>query len=213
MTERLYKILIFGPQGSGKGTQAEKLSLALKIPHISAGAMYRQIQKENSEFSALVASYLNQGKLMPDHYTNKLIADRLKNTDCEQGFILDGYPRNRAQADALNAHTSINLIIELRLSDTLAIERISGRRVCPDGHTYHIKYDPPKKNGVCDRDGMHLRQREDETKTGIKQRLAIYHNETEPLIEFYRSLGTQVLVVDGKPSIEEIYKTILNDLN
>jgi adenylate kinase len=213
MAKQLYKIIIFGPQGSGKGTQAEKLSLALKIPHISPGAMYRQIQKENSKFSALVARYLNTGRLVPDHYTNELVADRLKNTDCANGFILDGYPRNRVQAEALDAHTAINLIMELKLSDALAIERIAGRRVCPDGHTYHIQYDPPRTQGICDRDGFALRQREDETEESIKQRLSIYHAETKPLIEFYNSLGIRVLSIDGAPSIDEVYKSILYDLN
>lgn len=208
MTDRLYKILIFGPQGSGKGTQAKMLARILSIPHISPGAMYREIQQQNSEFSHLIASYLNQGQLMPNHYTNDLIQKRLNKPDCKRGFILDGYPRNLAQADALNAHTTINCIIELQLPDEIGVERIVGRRVCPNGHTYHIKYDPPQKDGVCDQDGLPVREREDETEEGIKQRLAIYHSETEPLVDFYRSRGVPVIEIDAIPSIEEISKII-----
>ena len=204
MTDQTYKILIFGPQGSGKGTQAEMLSQALGIPHISPGAMYRQIQQENSEFSRLVADYLNQGELMPDHYTNQLVQKRLASPDCARGFILDGYPRNRAQADALNAHTAIDYIIELQLPDEIGVERIAGRRVCPNGHTYHLTYSPPQRKGGCDQDGLPLKQREDETEEGIQQRLAIYHTETEPLIELYRSRGVPVIEVDGRPTIEEV---------
>lgn len=200
-----YNIIIFGPQGSGKGTQAQMLSKLLDIPHISTGTIFRQIQ--------LVKSYLDQGKLVPDSYVNKLVADRLGQSDCKRGFVLDGYPRNKAQADFLIAQTKIDYIIEIKLSDADGIFRISKRRMCANGHSYHLKFAPPKADGICDIDGLHLFQRDDETEEAIKQRLAIYHSETEPLVDYLRKRGIKILKIDGRPAIEEVSREIIERIS
>lgn len=213
MTHQRHNLLIFGPQGSGKGTQAKILAETLHIPHISPGAMYRQIQQEDTKLALEIKSFLNQGKLAPDSYTNDMMRERLQKSDCKNGFILDGYPRNKIQADALNKHTSINLILVLQIHDRISIERIAGRRECPKGHTYHITYAPPQKEGICDIDKLPLKQREDETENALKQRLAIYHRETKPLIEHYRCRAVPVIEIDGTPPIEEVKINILKKIN
>ncbi|MFH1713194.1 MAG: nucleoside monophosphate kinase [Candidatus Jacksonbacteria bacterium] len=207
-----FKIIIFGPQGSGKGTQAQMLSKLFDVPHISTGTVFRQIQQDDSDFAKLVRSYLDQGKLVPDSHVNKLVANRLKQSDCKGGFILDGYPRNRAQADFLLKQTKIDYVIVIKLPDADGIFRISKRRVCANGHSYHPKFAPPKSDGICDIDSLPLFQREDETEKAIKQRLAIYHNETEPLIEDLRKRGVKILEIDGRPAIEEVREEIKKKL-
>ena len=202
---KTHNILIFGPQGSGKGTQAQMLSKLLNIPHISTGTIFRQIQT--------VKNYLNQGKLVPDSYVNKLVADRLRQIDCKGGFILDGYPRNKAQADFLLEQTKIDYVIEIKLSDADGIFRIAKRRMCAKGHSYHPKFAPPKKDGICDIDGLPLFQRDDETEEAIKERRAIYHSETEPLIKNLKKRGIKILEIDGRPAIEEVGQEIKNKLN
>ena len=207
-----WNILIFGPQGSGKGTQAKILSETLHVPHISPGAMYRQIQEQNTEFAREIKSYLNRGELAPDSYTNEMMKKRLQEADCKNGFILDGYPRNFIQADALNSFTAIDYILVLQLPDEISIERIAGRRECSKGHTYHLRYKPPKIECVCNIDGLPLKQREDEAEPELKRRLKIYHTETEHLIELYRKQHIPLLEIDGKPRIEEVSNEIRRQL-
>lgn len=208
-----YNIIIFGPQGSGKGTQAQMLSKLLDIPHISTGAIFRQIQSAESADARLLKSYLNQGKLVPDKYANKLVIDRISQNDCKRGFVLDGYPRNQAQADFLSKHAKIDCVIEIRLSDADGIFRISKRRMCKNGHSYHLRFAPPKKDGICDVDGLQLFQRDDETEEAIKQRLAIYHSKTEPLIDYLRKRGIKILEIDGRPAIEEVSREIIERIS
>jgi adenylate kinase len=212
-----YNILIFGPQGSGKGTQAQMLSKLLNIPHISPGVIFRQIQKEQGRFGAdfakLVQSYLDQGKLVPDEHTNKLVIDRISQPDCQHGFILDGYPRNKFQADFLTKQTDIGYIIVINLPDKEGVTRIADRRVCENGHSYHKKFAPSKEEGICDFDGLPLYQRSDETEEAIKKRLEIYHRETEPLIDDFRAQGVKIIEIDGRPSIEEVSREIKRKLN
>lgn len=210
--KRRWNILIFGPQGSGKGTQAKTLSEMLRVPHISPGAMYRKIQTEDTEFAREIKSYLNRGELAPDSYTNEMMKKRLQEPDCKYGFILDGYPRNSIQADALNSFSTIDFILVLQLPDEASIERIAGRRECSKGHTYHLRYNPPKKEGICDIDGLPLKQRADEAEPELKRRLNIYHTETEPLLKQYRRIRIPLLEIDGKPPIEEVRNEIRRQL-
>ena len=199
-----YNILILGPQGSGKGTQAEKISKRLLIPHISPGAMYRQIQ-ENSTFAKKIAHCIDRGELVPDDITNDLILKRVRNAECSHGFILDGYPRNLIQAEFIKKQIPIEYIITIELSDAVGIERIGGRRVCPQGHTYHSVYNPPKKKDICDLDNLPLSIRADEKPEIIKQRLGIYHRQTKPIIEILKTIPrVKTIPVDGAPSIEDV---------
>lgn len=212
MKQARYNILIFGPQGSGKGTQAKMLSKLLHIPHISPGAMYREIQHEDSERGKIVRERLNKGILIPDEITNAMMRERLQQEDCKHGFILDGYPRNKAQADALKTYAIVDYLILINLPDKISIKRIAGRRECPKGHTYHIEYDPPKKAGICDIEGLSLAQRQDESEEALQRRLTTYHHETKPLIEEYHKQGVILIAIDGSPAIEEVSHAIKTQL-
>lgn len=202
-------ILIFGAQGSGKGTQANLLSKKLKIPHITVGDIFRLMIKEQGELGKIVASYINKGKLAPNKITNKVVEERLKKSDVARGFILDGYPRNKVQADFLDKICKIDEVIEIKISDREAVKRIKDRRMCYCGRTYHLKYNPPKKNGVCDDCGKKLYQRDDDKPKEIKERLKIYHQETEPIIAFYKKMGI-VEIIKGERRINEIHLDIIN---
>ena len=201
-------ILIFGAQGSGKGTQADLLSKKLKIPHITVGDIFRLIIKEESELGKILASYLNKGRLAPNEITNRIVAERLKKSDVARGFILDGYPRNKVQADFLDGICEIGKVIEIKVSDKEAVERIKDRRMCYCGRTYHLKYNPPKKDGICDECGKKLYQRDDDKPKEIKERLRIYHEETEPIIADYKKRGI-VETVEGERPIQEIHLNIM----
>lgn len=207
-------ILIFGPQGSGKGTQAEILSQKLGVPAISAGAVLRRVAEENSNRGKQVKSYLNKGELVPGELTNEMMAQRILEKDCENGFIWDGFPRNKIQANfIIKQKIQIDSIIALKLPDEEGVKRIALRRTCANGHSYHILTAPPKTPGVCDRDGLPLVVREDETEDAVRERLRIYHTETEPLIELFRERGVLILEIDGRPAIEEVARTLEKKLN
>ena len=205
-----HNLLIFGPQGSGKGTQAEILSKKFGIPAISAGAALRRIADEDSERGKKVKEYLNKGELVPGDLTNEIMRERILEDDCEKGFIFDGFPRNEKQMNfILTQGIPIDLLIVLQLSDEDGVSRIAGRRTCANGHPYHIKSDPPKIEGFCDDPcKLPLFQREDETAEAIKERLRIYHEETEPLIETLRERGILTLEIDARPKIQEIANEI-----
>lgn len=196
--------LILGPQGSGKGTQAQSLASLLGIPQISTGDIFRQIAAGDSEFAQELAGLLKSGTLVPDDITNKLVADRLNQADADGGFILDGYPRNLSQAKYL-AELKPNLTaIYLKLSDDEAVSRLAQRRTCPAcSKVYHLKFNPPKMEQVCDVDGSNLIQRTDDTEEAIRVRLQTFHQQTEALLEFYAARG-KLIEVDGSPSIAEV---------
>jgi len=205
-----YSIIIFGPQGSGKGTQAQMIAKKLQIPHISTGVIFRQIKKENSN-SAIgqkIAKILDLGNLIPDNLTNKLISERLNKPDCQRGFILDGYPRNKTQFDYLKKNIKINYIIVIDLPVQVGIQRIAGRRVCKNGHSYHLKFKPPKTDGICDIDGLPLFARTDETPKALKKRLEIYQKQTKPLIKKYQKLNSKIIHINGLPPIKQVSKEI-----
>lgn len=201
-------ILLFGPQGSGKGTQGEKLSAELQLPFIVTGNIFRENIKQDTAIGKTIKEYINAGKLVPDEVTNQMISDRLQQADCANGFVLDGFPRNLAQAQALDTVTQVTHLIHISVEDAAAIERIAGRRTCvAQGHVYHTKYNPAKVEGVCDVDGSELKQREDDTEAALAKRLEIYHQETEPLLAHYQALGV-VHTVNGEQPIADVWKDV-----
>ncbi len=195
------KYIIMGPQGSGKGTQAKTLAAKLSLTHISTGELFRQTVLEGSELGKKVQQVIDQGILMPDDITNQLVADRISDT---HGFILDGYPRNLAQAQFLDKISPGTKTIYLELNDDEAVERIAGRRSCPlCGAVYHIKYSPTREDGVCDKCGGNLVQRADDVPEVIRARLKTFHTQTEPLLDFYEKSG-RLIRIDGTPPILDV---------
>lgn len=214
------RLIIMGPPGVGKGTQATKLEKQFGIPHISTGDIFRSLLRTEDKVGLEVRKYLDQGLLVPDELTNKVVEKRFKEDDINQGFILDGYPRNVFQADAFNTFLEkediqLDLVINIEADDELIVKRLSGRRVCPKcGKTYHLESNPPKHDNVCDIDQTKLIQREDDKPETIKKRLSIYHKQTKPLIEFYEKLGF-LKSVNGEGTIDEtnqLVKKLVGDL-
>ncbi|MDP3970422.1 MAG: adenylate kinase [bacterium] len=201
-------ILLFGPQGSGKGTQGEKLAEQLNLPLVVTGNIFRHHMQEGTELGKLAKRFINKGELVPDEVTNRMIGERIQRADCEFGFILDGYPRNLDQAKALDGYTTITHLLHINISDEEAVQRIGNRRTCVEnGHVYHLIYNPPKQEGVCDHDASELEQRADDSEEALKKRLAIYHDETEPLLEFYNQRNL-VHDIDGEQSIDDVWKDV-----
>jgi adenylate kinase len=206
------KLIIFGPQGCGKGTQAEKLAARLGICHITMGDILREEVKSQSELGKKIESIINQGNLVPDDLALDLLTKKLSGADCSKGFVLDGYPRNIAQAKFLDEIVKLDYALEINLPDEESIQRISGRRTCSNcGYVYHLKYNPPKNEEVCDKDGSKLIIRNDDQPEVIKKRLAVYHNETEPIRGYYEQQGIY-LAVDGLPPIPEVTQEIFSKL-
>ena len=188
-------IILMGPPGAGKGTLAKQLKEALNLVHISTGDMFREAIKAQTELGVLAASYINKGDLVPDDVTIGLVKERLSQKDCEAGFLLDGFPRTLAQAEALDEIAKsisrpIEVVINLDCDNEELVRRISGRRVCKDcGAPYHIVTMKPKVEGVCDLCGGPLFQRKDDNEEALKVRLEHYVSETKPLLDFYKKLG------------------------
>ncbi len=197
--------IIFGPQASGKGTQAEKIAQKLAIQHISIGDVFRHEVAEQTTRGKQLEEYMNRGELVPAELNNKIVIEILqKHPD---GVILDGYPRTIDQAHFLDEHWHVEKVIVLEVPDEVCIERISGRRVCDNGHDYHTLYKPPKQEGICDIDGLPLHVRDDDKPEAIKKRLNIYHTQTEPLLEHYQE---KLIRIDGNQNIDEVFKEILD---
>jgi len=200
-------IIIFGPQGSGKGTQAELIARRHGWPYVSTGDIFRYHLKNQTDLGKKVAGFINSGKLVPDELTNEIVKDRLSQPDCAVGFVLDGYPRNKSQLDFLNQIAKIDFAIVIDLSDAAAILRLGDRLACKCGLSYHPINNPPKADGVCDKCGNELFKRDDDTPAAIKQRLDIYHQETEPLFSVFQD--EKILHrVDGDMPIENVYGQI-----
>ena len=203
------KLLIIGPQGSGKGTQAKKLADHFSIAHISTGDIFRENIKKKTELGKKAEDLMNAGNLVPDDLTNDLVKDRLTWPDCENGFILDGYPRNMLQANFLDALAEIDAVLLLDIPKEVTIQRISSRRVCKKcGANFNVFTIPPKKEGVCDSCESELVQREDDTEDAVEKRLQLYAEQTKPLIDFYKEKGL-VKEVDGTKSIEDVFQDLL----
>jgi adenylate kinase len=200
------KLILIGPQGSGKGTQAKLLSEKLKIPHISTGDLLRSAK---GDFRKDIDSYIVNGNLYPDEKMLKILENRFKEKDCKNGFILDGFPRNLKQAAMLDKITKIDRVIEIYIADNAAVQRISGRRHCEKcNEDYNLATRPPKNSGKCDRCGGKLIARDDDTPEAVRKRLNIYHKETEPILKRYGHLR-----VNGEESIERVQDEIMQNLN
>jgi adenylate kinase len=184
-------LIFLGPPGAGKGTQAQRLSKDFRLPYIATGDMLREAVKEGTELGRKAKEYMDAGDLVPDDLIIAMITETMEDPESDDGFILDGFPRNVPQADALTGAMEerdrrITAVLLIEVEDEEVVRRISGRRVCvKSGHTYHVDSDPPKHEGVCDQDGSRLIQRDDDKPETVKKRLDTYHEQTEPLVEYY----------------------------
>lgn len=207
------KLILMGPPGAGKGTQAEKLIDLYQIPHISTGDMFRKAQKEGTELGLQAKSYMDQGQLVPDEVTIGIVRERLAEDDCKNGFLLDGFPRTVHQADALDGiltdlGMSLDAVVDIQVDKDFLVERLTGRRVCKAcGATYHVSFNAPKVEGVCDKCGGELYQRNDDKIETVSNRLDVYAAQTAPLIEYYQSKG-MIKSIDGSKSVEEVLADI-----
>lgn len=209
-------VVLLGPPGAGKGTQAVRLAEALGVPHVSSGDLFRENLRQQTELGKQAQRYINQGELVPDDVTIGMIRERVNREDCcAEGAILDGFPRTPAQAEALDEileelGTTLKAVYYISVSEDELIERLTGRRVCrAAGHIYHLRYNPPEQPGVCDIDGSELYQREDDRLETVVQRIRVYQKQTTPLIKHYRSKGILV-EIDGEGPIERVTRALLN---
>ena len=200
-------IIFFGAPGAGKGTQAEIVSKKLGIPTVSTGNMIREAIKNGTDMGKSAKSYIDAGSLVPDEVVIGIIKDRLDKDDCENGFILDGFPRTIPQAEALEKMgVKIDVVLNIEVSDDAIIRRMSGRRTCLKcGATYHVDYNPSKTEGICDNCGAELTIRKDDDPEVVKNRLTVYHNETEPLKDFYSKKGLLKTVI-GQEELSDTTK-------
>jgi adenylate kinase len=204
-----------GLPGAGKGTQAARIVEELKIPHISTGDMFRAAVKEQTPLGIEAKSYMDKGQLVPDRVTIGIVRERLGKDDCADGFLLDGFPRTVPQAEALDELTkdlgrTIDLVLYIEVGEDELLKRLTGRRICRDcGATYHVVFAPPKKEGVCDRCGGELYQRDDDRIETVKERLKVNLEQTNNLLRYYESTG-KLHRVDGEQPIERVTETILS---
>lgn len=211
-------LILIGLPGAGKGTQAEKINETYNIPHISTGDMFRSAIKEGTSLGKTAKSYMDKGELVPDEVTIGIVEERLGKDDCRRGFLLDGFPRTIAQAEALetllaNMAEKIDAAVHVDVPKDKLIERLTGRRVCPTcGATYHVLYHPPKEEGICDREGSELIQRDDDRKETVENRLAVNIEQTEVLLKFYEERNLLV-TVNGDQEIDEVFQDIQTKLN
>jgi len=200
----LNQFILLGPPGSGKGTQAKVLADKLKVPHISTGDIFRDHITRQTELGKQVDSILQQGSLVTDDITNKIVADRLQQADAASGFVFDGYPRNLVQAEFLYRLYPQVRAINLAVPDDELVKRIASRRTCAKcGAIYNLIFKAPRQVGICDLDGGELQQRADEVESTVRDRLVVYHKQTEPLINYYQTKGT-LINIDGQPPIAEV---------
>lgn len=207
------KIVFMGPPGAGKGTQAEKIIENYQIPHISTGDMFRKAIKDQTELGMEAKRYMDQGALVPDHVTIGIVKDRLSESDCKSGFLLDGFPRTVDQAKALDEiltslDSKIDYVINIDVDLDILKERLTGRRICRScGATYHMVFNPPAVAGTCDKCGGELYQRKDDNEETVGNRLDVYVNQTKPLLDYY-SLAGNLVNINGQQSIDLVFAEI-----
>lgn len=207
------KIVLLGPPGAGKGTQAKSISNKYSIPHISTGDIFRKNISENTPLGVEAKSYMDKGQLVPDEVTINMVKDRLQQADCENGYLLDGFPRTVAQAEALDSflverNEQLDTALLIKVPNEFILERMTGRRVCPScGASYHIKFNPPANGDKCDLCVSEVIQRKDDTVETVKERLDVYEKETQPLIDFYANKKL-LSEVDGTKAINEVFRGI-----
>ena len=207
------KIVFMGPPGAGKGTQAEKIIENYQIPHISTGDMFRKAIKDQTELGLEAKRYMDQGALVPDHVTIGIVKDRLSESDCKSGFLLDGFPRTVDQAKALDEiltslDSKIDYVINIDVDLDILKERLTGRRICRScGATYHMIFNPPAVAGTCDKCGGELYQRKDDNEETVGNRLDVYVSQTKPLLDYY-SLAGNLVNINGQQSIDLVFAEI-----
>lgn len=211
------KIIMLGAPGAGKGTQAKKIAAKYDIPHISTGDIFRANIKNGTELGNKAKTYMDQGLLVPDELVVDLVVDRVKQEDCKNGYVLDGFPRTIPQAEALDKALAaigekMDYAIDVNVPDENIIHRMSGRRACVGcGATYHLEYAPTKAEGICDACGKELILRDDDKPETVKKRLGVYHEQTQPLIDYYTNAGI-LKTVDGTVDINDVFQTIVDIL-
>ncbi|HEX7541310.1 MAG TPA: adenylate kinase [Anaerolineales bacterium] len=207
-------IVLLGPPGVGKGTQAKLIAETTGLPHVSSGDLFRENIKNETELGKLAQSFMNNGELVPDDVTISMIRDRLSRLDCKGGALLDGFPRTTVQADSLASLLAefdgkVNFVPYITASETTLIERLSGRWTCKaQGHVFHEKHNPPQRTGVCDFDGSQLYQRDDDRAETVTRRIQVYFAQTAPLITYYRERGL-LSEIDGAQPIERVTDDLL----
>ena len=201
-------LVFLGPPGAGKGTMASRLADEMKIPHISTGDMFRSAMNRGTELGLKAKAIMEAGDLVPDELTIAMVKERLSESDAQNGYILDGFPRTIPQAEALDGFATIDKAIRFELDEEQLVRRLSGRRVHkPSGRTYHVEFNPPKEAGKDDVTGEPLIQRDDDKEEAIRNRLKVYHDQTAPLVSFYEKKGILVSV-DASPAPDEVYKAL-----
>ena len=211
-------IILLGAPGSGKGTQATILQEKLGVPHVSTGDIFRANIKQGTPLGIKAKEYIDKGSLVPDELTISILEDRIKQPDCQNGFILDGFPRTIPQAAELDkaldsSSLTIDVVLNILVEDASIIERMSGRRVCPNcGMSYHTLYSPPKVADNCDGCKGSLQQRKDDSEDVVKKRLEVYHQQTEPLIDYYKNSGKRFVTVVGQIEVQKTTEGVMKAL-
>ncbi len=211
------RLILLGPPGAGKGTQAEYITNEYKIPHISTGDIFRKNIKEGTELGTRAKAYMDKGELVPDSLVVEIVEDRLKEDDCKNGFLLDGFPRTEVQAEELDKvlkgmAVDLDAVVNIIVDPEALVSRAVGRRICKScGATYHVVNNPTKVDGVCDKCGGELYQRSDDVEETVKNRINVYLNETAPLINYYTSKG-KLVDIDGQQDIKKVFEDIVKAL-
>ncbi|MEV7233276.1 adenylate kinase [Streptomyces sp. NPDC051020] len=212
------RIVLVGPPGAGKGTQAAYLAKNLSIPHISTGDLFRANISQGTDLGKRARGYMDAGQLVPDEVTIAMAKDRMSQPDAVNGFLLDGFPRNVGQAEALDEMlksegVTLDAVLDLEVPEDEVVMRIAGRRICRNdsAHVFHVTYNPPKTEGVCDTCGGELYQRDDDTEDTVRTRLEVYHTQTEPIIDYYRAQGL-VVTISALGKVEDVTKRSMEAL-